>query len=125
MTQIAQSMNTSLNTSTSISPAWGAVAHAKQYDAANIGRYSDYHKAVGEKVKSYVEATFPGSRVYLNYRKNFIAVKAEGVSIGAAFSVHTDLLESWASMAKIQIAVHGQNVIFRIYPDVLEHDIVG
>lgn len=51
--------------------------HAHQLDLMNVSLYSTRQITSGDKLKRDVTRAFPHSRVFRNFRKNFIAVKVE------------------------------------------------
>lgn len=102
-----------VNTESKMS-AWAATCHAAMINDANIGLYTKAEIAHGERMRAYVVSVFPKNRVYLNYRKNFIAIKVEGVSLATAQTTHANLLEDLCALSNVTIKAHGENVIFRV-----------
>ena len=93
---------------------WAAITHAKQINEDNVGLYTDEQIESGNRIHKYVQTMFPNNRTFLNYRKKFIAVKVEDVSLVSAQSTHAQLLEDLCELSKVEIAGHGNNIIFRI-----------
>lgn len=93
---------------------WFATQHAAQLDSENASLYSPKKKAKGEELLAHVRSVFKESRVYLNYRKKFIAVKVERASNRALTSNEFLLLNAYCSANGITIKVTKTAHIFRI-----------
>lgn len=110
---IATQLDPSVDTTTKTS-AFFALTHARQVSDSNEGLYTDAQKQSAQRIQSYVSSVFPSHRVYLNYRKKFIAVKVEGITLAEAHSTHSQLLEDLCELSNVDVVAHGMNVIFRI-----------
>jgi hypothetical protein len=110
---IAAQLDSSIDT-TSKMAAFKALNHARQVSDENEALYTDTQKQSAQRIQSYVSSVFPAHRVYLNYRKKFIAVKVEGITMAEAQSTQSQLLEDLCELSNVDVVAHGTNVIFRI-----------
>jgi hypothetical protein len=56
---------------------WAAWRDARDRNIANASRYPDSKKAKAEGIKFALELVYSAKDIYVNYRKNFIAVKVD------------------------------------------------
>ena len=94
--------------------AWLAIQDAAMHDAENVKLYTTEQIEHGHRIEKFVRSVFPQHRVYLNYRKKYIAVKVEGLTLKAAESTQAELLETLLEMQGVAIKARGTNVIFQI-----------
>ena len=110
---IATKLDSTVDTNTQL-PVWKAIEHVRQVNAQNESLYTDEQKQGAQRIQRYVESVFPHHRVFLNYRKNFIAVKVEGISMAEAQTTQSQLLEDLCELSNVEVVAHGTNVIFRV-----------
>lgn len=79
------------------------VSHAKQYDEANVGLYTTLQLQFADALLDLVKKAYPRSRVYLNYRKTFIAVKVENPRLADKASVDAFKLDTVVEDFDIEI----------------------
>jgi hypothetical protein len=102
------------NTSSSLA-AWSATAHAKLLDEQNIGLYTMTERFKGDLIERLAQVTFYKSRVFKNYRQNFIAIKVCDPSIEEFISDDCRKLYDVCESNDIHVVHTKTGVIFRIY----------
>jgi len=91
----------------------GAFLDAQRRSELNRGNFTDALKRTAQQLYSLAVDAYPRSRVYLNYRQKFIAVKVEG----AHRPDHTELtkLNEFCDANKVYGVRLGTNLVHRLY----------
>lgn len=102
-------------------PAWVCAADAKARDKANKPAYSQEQQDFANTLHTLVEQAFSRSKVYMNYRKNFIAIKVDAPSLLDKVTLRVATLDSYCEQHNIQRTVsrHG-NIVYRLPYEALE-----
>lgn len=101
-------------------PAWVCVIDAKKRDAENLELYTPKERAVAMSLRDAVESVYGRSRVFMNYRKGFIAVKVNKPLLADKASIAAIKLDCWCETNKVEkvITRHG-NYVYRVPTDIL------
>lgn len=91
-----------------------AINDAANYDAENMHRWSPMQRDIAHKFKNCVSDVFPSSRVYLNYRKKYIAVKVELPTREELLTKDAELLGHSVHEMGIGVKVTKNGLIFQI-----------
>ena len=102
------------NTATAIAN-WAATADAKAISAQNEGLFTDVEKFKAELIERLVKATFYKSRVFKNFRQNFIAVKVCDPSAEELISDECRKLYDACEANEVQVVHTKTGVIFRVW----------
>lgn len=102
------------NTATSLT-AWAAVEHAKELNAQNEGSFTAAEKFKAELIERLVTATFYKSRIFKNFRQNFIAVKVCDPSAEELISDECRKLYDACEANDVQVVHTKTGVIFRVW----------
>lgn len=95
-------------------PAYVCVADAKARDAKNIVLYNDSQIKAGEQLLEKVQGAYYRSKVYRNYRENFIAVKVDKPNIADKVSKEVQSLNTYCSQNGIDLVSTKSNLVYRI-----------
>lgn len=102
-------------------PAWVCASDAAQRNRENLSLYTQSQVQFGQALLEMVESTYERSKVYINYRKKFIAVKVNSPTFSDKLSLSAIRLDASASAMGIDRVVtrHG-NIVYRVSKDLLE-----
>jgi hypothetical protein len=97
-------------------PGWICVEDAKKRNAENEALYSEDEKQLADMFAQQTRNAYIRSRVYLNYREKFIAVKIDKPSVSDKISVVVDALHKDAEALGYTIVKTKSNIVFRLFP---------
>ena len=97
-------------------PGWICVEDAKKRNAQNEALYSETEKQLADMFAQQTRDAYIRSRVYLNYREKFIAVKIDKPSVSDKISVVVDALHKDAEALGYTIVKTKSNIVFRLFP---------
>ena len=102
-------------------PAYVCLEDIKRRDAENEGLYSLAQVSAGAALLAHIEDVYIQSRVFLNYRQRFIAVKVNAPKFADKVSLRAARLDLWceANGIVIEHTRHG-NMVYRAKADVLD-----
>lgn len=102
-------------------PAYVCLEDIKRRDAENESLYSLAQLSAGEALLAHIEDVYIQSRVFLNYRQKFIAVKVNAPKFMDKVSTRAARLDLWceANGIVIEHTRHG-NIVYRAKADVLD-----
>lgn len=95
-------------------PAFVAYLDAKKRNAANIKLWDTSAKAEADRLTEAVTQAYSRSRVYVNYRKNFIAIKVDKPTRHDMVSQKAAALDTYADLQGYERVVTENAIIFRI-----------
>lgn len=95
-------------------PAFVCVADAKARDAKNIVLFNDAQIKAGQTLFEKVQNAYFRSRVYRNYRENFIAVKVDKPTTADKVSKEVAALTTYCTSNGIDVVTTKSNIIYRI-----------
>lgn len=97
-------------------PGWLCVEDAKKRNAVNEALYSESERQLAEIFANQARNAYIRSRVYLNYREKFIAVKIDKPSVSDKISVAVDALNRDAEALGYTIVKTKSNIVYRLFP---------
>ena len=97
-------------------PGWICVEDAKKRNTQNESLYSESEKQLADIFAQQARNAYIRSRVYLNYREKFIAVKIDKPSVSDKISVVADALHKDAEALGYKIIKTKTNIVFRLFP---------
>jgi len=102
-------------------PAYVVLADVKRRNEENESLYSEQQLLAGEALLAGIEDVYIRSKVYLNYRQKFIAVKVSAPKFADKVSLRAAKLDAWAEANGIVIehTRHG-HMIYRANADALD-----
>ena len=102
-------------------PAYVCLQDIKRRDAENEGLYSAAQMNAGAALLAKIEDAYIQSKVYMNYRQRFIAVKVNAPKFMDKASIRAVKLDLWceANGIVIEHTRHG-NMVYRASADVLD-----
>ena len=103
-------------------PAYVCVQDAKKRNAENIGSYSLDQQSAADALLAAVEDAYGRSRVFLNYRQRFVAVKVSAPVFADRVSLRAAKLDTWAEANGIvrEYTRHG-HLVYRATADALDN----
>jgi hypothetical protein len=90
------------------------IMHVKAQDAENISKYSMDQIQAGEDLRVMAAKAYDMSRVYLNYRAKFIAVKVDTPKFENKVSQAAELIDRLCADKGYDKVFQGDNIIFHI-----------
>ncbi len=96
-------------------PKWLCAEDAEKRSKQNIDLYSQEQVYKAETFRTMVERAYFRSRVYLNFRERFIAVKVEAPNIRDKISAEAREVAEFADKNDIIILSKRASLIFRLY----------
>jgi hypothetical protein len=90
------------------------IMHVKAQDAANISKFSLDQIQAGEDLRVQVAQAYDMSKVYLNYRAKFIAVKVDSAKFANKASEAAELIDRLCADKGYDKVFQGDNIIFHI-----------
>ena len=102
-------------------PAYVCLQDIKRRDAENEGLYSLAQLSAGEALLAQIEDVYIQSKVFMNYRQRFIAVKVNAPKFADKVSLRAAKLDLWceANGIVIERTRHG-NMVYRAKAEVLD-----
>jgi len=97
-------------------PAWLCVEDARRRDKQNAGLYTEAEKQAAEDFAAQARNAYIRSRVYVNNREHFIAVKIDRPSVSDKISVAADVLHKHAESLGYKMVKTKSNIVFRLFP---------
>jgi hypothetical protein len=91
-----------------------AAADARRRNALYEGQYTDKQRAFAEAFRAQVANAYVRSRVYLNYRERFMAIKVERPSVRDRISSAVAQVEEFCAKHGITAHRTASAVVFRI-----------
>jgi hypothetical protein len=95
-------------------PKWLCAEDAEKRSKQNVELYSQEQVYKAETFKTMVVRAFFRSRVYLNFREKFIAIKVEAPNVRDKISKEAREVEKFADENNIQIIKKRASLIFRL-----------
>lgn len=102
-------------------PSYVCISDIKRRDNENKVNYSASQLAKADAILALVDDVFIRSRVFMNYRQKFIAVKVNNPSMRDKVQLKAVKLENWAKAnnVKIEHTRYG-NTVYRITAEQLD-----
>lgn len=101
-------------------PKWVCATDARKRDAHNKESYSDLEIAHADALFELAQLTYSRSRVFLNFRKKFIAIKVDSPSYLDKLSKNADKFTALMDQAGIEtIKTRHGSIVYRIQRSVL------
>jgi len=94
--------------------ALGAYLDAQRRNKENEGNFSRKEHELAEEVYKRAVDAYVRSRVYRNYRENFIAIKVENVSLKDKLGFAVPSLHKFCDQNGVEAVKTGKNMIYRI-----------
>jgi hypothetical protein len=103
-------------------PAYVVLADVKRRNAENECLYNEQQLLAGEALLAGIEDVYLCSRVFLNYRQRFIAVKVNAPSFKDKVSLRAAKLDAWCEANGIvkEHTRHG-HIVYRANADALDN----
>ena len=130
MSKVTKLLNNTANAIASVTtkteefklPAFVCVMDAKKRNDENEGLYSEQQLLAGEALLAGIEDVYLCSRVFLNYRQRFIAVKVASPHFKDKVSLRAAKLDAWAEANGIvkEHTRHG-HIVYRANADALDN----
>ena len=103
-----------LKTHKSNLPGWQVAQDVKKLNAKHIGNFTQGQIKTSKVFHERVRSTFIRSKVYLNYRENFIAIKVHEPKMADKLThEYTDLID-YCEQNKIKAVKSPSGIIFRL-----------
>lgn len=96
-------------------PVWIAIEDAKAYSERYEHTFTDAQKKLANQVKNKAELAFIRSRVYLNFRKGFIAIKVTTPKMSDKLSVEYTDFDAFCTKHGITSDNTAGGVIYKIF----------
>ena len=94
--------------------AWIAVLDVQDRNARNKSLFTELEIAEGERILAVVQAAYLRSKVYLNYRKTFIAVKVDKPTKPDRLGTAVEVLDRYADQHSIDLVRTTHNFVYRL-----------
>ena len=102
-------------------PAYVCIQDIKRRDNENKGNYTSEQLVAADAVHQLVEDVYGRSKVFMNYRQRFIAVKVNAPKFGDKVSLRAVKLDNWAAANNIVIEhTRFGNIIYRVTAEQLD-----
>lgn len=95
-------------------PAWLAREDCERRNSQNFNLFTKEEISFGEQIRQRASNIFLRSRVFLNYRETFIAVKVEAPKIADKLNPEYSQLLKFAKDNKIRVKKGRASLIFEI-----------
>ena len=95
-------------------PAWICVLDAKSRNERYSKLFSDDQKDFGDLLYQAVSNAYIRSRIFKNYRKQFLAVKVEAPKFEDRISKEVEQLDTFCISNNIQIHKTNTSIVYRI-----------
>jgi len=92
----------------------GAYLDAQRRNKENINTFSRKEHELADAVYTQAVSAYTRSRIYRNYRENFIAIKVENVSIRDKLGNAVPKLHKFCEANSIEAVKIGKNLVYRI-----------
>jgi hypothetical protein len=89
------------------------IQDAKQHNETNIQLYTLAERQYAEQLKARAQVAYPDSRVYLNYKKNFIGIKIEKPSPSDKVGMAVARFDDFCTERNIIKKPCGKNLMYR------------
>ena len=97
-------------------PAWLCVEDARKRDKENASLYTEAEQQAAQDFAAQARNAYIRSRVYVNNREKFIAVKIDKPSVSDKISVAAEVLQKNAEALGYKIVKTKSNIVFRLFP---------
>ena len=102
-------------------PAWACAADVKARNKANKPQYTKEQIQFAEALFAVTDETYLRSKVYLNFRKNFVAVKVDAPKLMDKATLKSVTLDSYCEAHGITRVITKQgNIVYRATVGVME-----